>query len=109
MTMRSQTKRELVNIRRTLKVLVRTLQGIDEAIHKLLQVEHSYQPSKNALMTLIIEHDIRGINLDQGSLKEASGLGDKFENELLNLLKIGEVYQIQDKVYPLDSINQKFD
>lgn len=106
--MRPQTKNELGNIRRTLKVIIRTLQGIDDSIHKVLQAEHSYQPSKNALMSLIIDYDIKGFNLDQETLKKESGLGDKFDSELLNLVKIGEVYQIKDKVYPLDSINQNY-
>ncbi|MCJ7816859.1 MAG: hypothetical protein MUP55_03290 [Candidatus Aenigmarchaeota archaeon] len=104
------SRKELLNFRRSLKVISNTLDAMVYDLNTILQRERSFQPSNNILMKGIMDADKQGINMTKDALfKESRMSKQQFDHDLLELLKLGEIYMLGDVIYPLETLNDKGD
>jgi hypothetical protein len=103
--------KEIINIRRTLKIITRSLDAINEELYLILDARRRKRPVNSLLLKRIVELDREGINFTADNLYssafKAIFVKQQFDEELLTLLKSGEIYLLGDIIYPIETLNDK--
>lgn len=101
---------KLYQIKRGLDTVKRTVEAIATEVNKILieeEMEQRRNTPDSTVLRFIKERDQCGVNMASGELRKYfEGKTDQdFDEEIVALLKCGEVFEVADTIYPINTRN----